>query len=128
MVSIYFHRTSISPQTFELLVSGQDQELFWSASLNRFNSTYFPKYNNIRIHERSISVAIAQNYILRERRKRRKMLRGCWFCLTFNVQTILDQLVPNTEHVLWRGTFWSFHWFCCDENISYFSFSDVLKA
>ena len=41
--------------------------------LSRFNSPYFPKYNNIRIRERLISVAITQNSIPRKRRKERKM-------------------------------------------------------
>ena len=40
--------------------------------LSRFNSPYFTKYNNIRIRERSVSVAITQNSIPRKRRKERK--------------------------------------------------------
>ena len=79
-----------SPQTFELLVSEQYPELFWSATLNRFSSTYFPKYNNIRIRKRSISVAITQN----ENEKERKDITVRKLVLfAVNVPAILNQLV-----------------------------------
>ena len=101
IVSTYFHRTSFSPQTFELLVSEQVLELFWSASLNRFSSTYFPKYKAMRIRERSISVVTTQHSILRKRRKegkgceevgfvRRSIFKRFWINLSETVSTRFD--------------------------------------
>ena len=122
----YIFSQDFSPQTVKLLVSEHDLELFWSASLNRFSSTYFPKYNNIRIRERSISIAFTQNSILRDGRKEKATRK---FVL-FAVQCSSD--FGSTCSKYWaRGLtwhLWSFQGICCDKNVSYLSFSDILKA
>ena len=62
---------------------------------------YFPKYSNIRIRERSLSVAIAQLKFYPENKKEGKDITARKLVLfAVNVQAILNQLVRNTEHVL----------------------------
>ena len=122
----YIFSQDFSPQTFQLLVSEQDLKLFWSDSLNRFSSTYFPKYNNIRIRERSISIAITQNSILREGRKEKATRK----LVLFSVQCSSDFGSTCSKYSARALTWhlWSFQGICCDEVVSYFSFSDILKA
>ena len=75
--------------------------LAWTDSVQRiFRRTIISEF----VNRFKFSFYHTNFYILRSWTKLRKGLRGGWFCSPFNVQTILDQLVRNTEHVLWRGT------------------------
>ena len=104
----YNWRVSIT-QTFELLVSERDPELFWSASLNRFSSTYFQKNNNHDHNSQKFNCRCYHTKCYTDKGKERNEKAARKLVLLVgqcsNFQAILYKLIRNTEHVLWRGTF-----------------------